>query len=58
MTFPKEMKIERNLFNNDKCVIAKGSPLIRTYDSNIFFVGSLIFELSVYFLYSGKKYIK
>lgn len=29
-----------------------GSPLERIWDSQVFYVGSLIFELSIYFIYA------
>lgn len=49
--FRKKQTLEKSVYDTGKCWLTKSVPL-QLFDSKVFFVGTQIFELSLYYAYS------
>ena len=54
MKFSKEQTMESSIFEDygGKCLLKKTTPLQLLYDSQIYFIGTQIFELSLYYAFA------
>ena len=52
MNFRKDQTVENSLFDTGKCLLQKGTPMHLLFNSPVFYVGTQIFELSIYWVYT------